>query len=128
MFNDFSYESFQNAGENADIHRLQLKGAAHLGLSDFTLFMRRPLRDALLGSAPTRVMLGTQNEFVRGFFDRYLRGIDNDFPKPQFAKYQGWVMPYDTKPVRQWWLAKPEQERARLQDEIDAVKRLASGG
>jgi predicted dienelactone hydrolase len=125
-FNDFSYERLQNAGELRDVHRLQLRGAAHLGFSDFPLFMRSPVRDPLLGTTPEAVMIGAQNDFVRGFFDKYLRGVANEFPQAQFEKYQGWALPYDNKPVRDWWLSKSDAEREELQARIDAVKRLVS--
>src|SRR5690606_22395011 len=37
-FNEFSYEAFSTAGTRSDVLRVQLKGAQHLGLSDFSLF------------------------------------------------------------------------------------------
>jgi predicted dienelactone hydrolase len=121
-FNDFSYESFARAGTRDDIYRAQVKRAGHLGLSDYTLFMRRPLRDALLGSTPTDVMIGAQNDLVRGFFDKHLRGAENDFPTAQYRKYAGWVVPYKNRGLRAWWLAKPEEERAAIEKRIDELK------
>ena len=99
-----------------------MKEAAHLGLSDFTLFMRRPLRNAILGSTPTDVMIGAQNDLVREFFDKHLRGVSDDFPAAQYKKYANWVVPYKNAGLREWWLAKPEEERAKLQSRIDDVK------
>lgn len=125
-FNDFSYERFQNAGELHDVYRLQMRGAAHLGFSDFTPFMRRPVRDSILGTTPEDVMIGAQNDFVRGFFDKYVRGVENDFPKAEFQKYRDWALPYDNKPVRDWWLSKSDAEREQLQAQIDAVKQRVS--
>lgn len=125
-FNDFSYERFENAGELPDLYRLQLQGAAHLGFSDLALFMRRPVSDAISGTAPAAVMIGAQNDFVRGFFDKYVRGVANGFPQTEFQKYRGWALPYDNAPVRDWWLSKPEAERQELQAQIDALKRLVS--
>jgi predicted dienelactone hydrolase len=124
--NDFSYERLQHAGELRDIHRLQLRGAAHLGLSDLSLFIRSPVRDVILGTAPAEVLIGAQNDFVRGFFDKHVRGVANDFPKAEFRKYGGWALPYDNKPVRDWWLSKPQAERQSLQAQIDDLKRLVS--
>lgn len=121
-FNDFSYERFQNAGELHDVYRLQLKGAAHLGFSDFTPFMRRPVRDGMLGTTPAEVMIGAQNDFVRGFFDKYVRGVANDFPQAEFQKYRDWALPYDNKSVRDWWLAKSDAQRQELQTRIDDLK------
>ncbi|WP_263140250.1 hypothetical protein [Pseudomonas sp. RIT-PI-AD] len=124
-YNDFSYERFDHAGQRQDLYRLQLKGAAHNGLSDLSWFMRRPLRDALLGTAPTEILLGAQNDFVLAFFDKHLRRLKNDFPQAQYARYAGWAWPYDNTPVRQWWLAKPEAERAALQKRIAELKAVA---
>lgn len=125
-FNDFSYERFEHAGTRRDIYRLQLKDTEHLGLSDMSWFMRRPLRDAVLGSAPTQVMLDVQNDFVRGFFDKHLRGIDNAFPQPQYEKYRGWAVPLDNAPVRAWWLSQPEDWRAGIRQRIQALKSAAA--
>ena len=120
--NDFSYERFEHAGQRDDLYRLQLKGAAHLGFSDLTLFMRRPLRDAILGSVPAPVMIGVQNDVVRGFFDKHLRGIANNFPQAQYEAYADWIAPYDTGAIREWWLAKPASERLALERDIDEMK------
>ncbi|WP_437882186.1 alpha/beta hydrolase family protein [Pseudomonas sp. LRF_L74] len=124
-FNDFSYERFEHAGQRADIHRLKIRGVAHNGLTDLAWMARRPLRDNLLGTAPTEIMLDAPNDFVLGFFDKYLRGQDNGFPKPQFQRYAGWAMPYDNTPVRQWWLAKSEAERQAFSARIEQLKHAA---
>jgi len=124
-FNDFSYETFAHAGQQENVYRIEIKGSQHLGLSDFTLFMRRPVRDALLGRTPTDVMIGAQNDLVREFFDKFLRGQKNDFPAAQFEKYSGWVVPYKNTGVRDWWLAKPEAERAEVERKIEELKAKA---
>lgn len=128
-FNDFSYERFEQAGLRSDIYRLQLKGAAHNGLTDLTWLMRRPLAESLLGGTPTAIMLEVPNDFVVGFFDRHLRGLANDFPIPQYSRHQGWALPYDNSHVRRWWLGKSDDERqaidqriAHLKDEIRAQR------
>lgn len=126
-FNDFSYERFDHAGQRADIHRMVLRDSAHSGLTDTPLFMRRPLRDELFGAAPTEVLVGVPNELVRRFFDRYLRGQENDFPKADFARHGQWLERYDNSAVRQWWLAKPEAERAQLRQRIEALKATLPG-
>ena len=127
-FNDFAYERFDRAGEREDIHRLQLKGTVHLGLSDFSWFMRRPARDVLLGTAPAAVMLGAQNDFVRAFFDKYLRGFDNGFPAQQYERYQSWAEPYDNGALRVWWRSLPEPQRTAYEGRIEALKQRAAGG
>ena len=121
-FNEFSYEGFATAGLRKDITRVQLSGARHLGLSDFSLFMRRPLRDPIFGSTPSAVMIGAQNDVVRGFFDHYLRGQANGFPARELAAYRDWITPLSVEPVRQWWLAKSDAERAALTARIDKAR------
>lgn len=120
--NEFSYESFGAAGTRADIHRVQLDGARHLGLSDFSLFMRGALRDPLLGGTPAPVMIGAQNAFVRGFFDRYLKGLDNSFPRAELAAYSAWVKPIDGRAVQDWWRGKAPAARSEIEARIARVK------
>lgn len=122
-FNEFSYERIATAGTRDDVLRIELKGTQHLGLSDLALFMRRPLRNPLIGNAPARVMIGAQNDFVRGFFDRYLRGASNNFPAAQLAAYSGWVSPIDVSDLRAWWAAKTDAERAATEARIEQGRR-----
>ena len=123
-FNEFSYEAFGTAGARKDIYRVQLKAAQHLGLSDFSLFMRRPARDAIFGATPTDVMIGAQNDFVRGFFDRHLKGQANGFPEKELAAYRDWVAPVSVDTVKAWWLAKPEAERAAISARIETARKV----
>ena len=114
-YNDFSYERHDTAGLRSDIYRLQVKEVAHLGVSDFGLFFRNPVRGPLLGSIVPDAILGIQNDFVRGFFDKHLRGLASDFPAPQFAKHGAWAIPYDIAPLRAWWLErKPDDQTLRV--------------
>lgn len=76
-FNDFSYERHETAGLRPDVYRLTVDGVTHLGVSDFALFMRAPWRTPLFGSIDSGAIIGIQNDFVRGFFDRHLRGLEN---------------------------------------------------
>jgi predicted dienelactone hydrolase len=122
-FNEFSYEGFATAGTRPDIYRVMLKDAHHLGLSDSSLFMRRPVRDIVLGTTPTAVMIGAQNDFVRGFFDRHLRGQANGFPQKELASYRDWVTPVGVDAVKPWWLAKSEAERAALTARIERARK-----
>ncbi|MEM8767519.1 MAG: hypothetical protein AAGE43_08760, partial [Pseudomonadota bacterium] len=110
-FNDFFYERHELAGLNPDITRLRVRNVMHLGVSDFTLFLRNPLRGLLLGSIDADAMIAIQNDFVLAFFDRYLRGRDSGFPETQFAQYEGWVEPDSASGVRDWWLAEHPRER-----------------
>jgi len=123
-FNEFSYEALATAGARKDIYRVQLKAAQHLGLSDFSLFMRRPARDPIFGATPADVMIGAQNDFVRGFFDRHLRGQANGFPHKELASYRDWVTPVGVDAVRTWWLAKPQAERAAVTARIETARKV----
>jgi len=121
-FNEFSYETFATAGTRPDIYRVYLNGAQHMGLSDFSLFMRRPARDGIFGTTPSKVLIGAQNDFVLGFFDRHLRGVDNGFPKQELARYRRWMGPIRVDAVRTWWLAKTEAQRAALTARIEKAR------
>ncbi len=121
-FNEFSYERIGEAGQRDDVYRVSLKGARHLGLSDFTLFMDPLLRAPLLGDGPSDIIVGAQNDFVLGFFDKHLRGVDSGFPQKQLDAYESWVLPTPNNDVAPWWNAKPEAERAALEARIEALK------
>ncbi len=110
-FNDFSYERHETAGLRNDVHRLKVNDVAHLGVSDFPLFMRAPWKDLLLGSIDADAIIQIQNDFVRGFFDRHLGGLDNNFPEPEFAKHAEHVQPDRLDDLREWWLESNPMDR-----------------
>lgn len=119
-FNDFSYERFETAGLNPEVTRVSVTDVGHLGISDFPLFVRNPIRAPFLGGADPNVVVQAQNDFVLGFFDTYLRGIDAGFPDAQFAAYAGFAERNETHNVRDWWLAKhPEDIVERVVLEFD---------
>ncbi len=110
-FNDFSYERPELAGLRDDVVRLTVRDVAHLGVSDFNLFMRNPIREAMLGPIDGDRMVQIQNDFVRAFFDTYLKNEPVGFPSAQFEQYQEHVARDSVEAVREWWLAKhPEDE------------------
>jgi predicted dienelactone hydrolase len=121
-FNEFSYETFGTAGTRRDIYRVYVKGAEHLGLSDFSLFMRRPARNETFGTTPAKVLIGAQNDFVLGFFDRHLRGIGNGFPKAELDRYRKWTAPVSVDAVRAWWAGKTEAQRAAITARIERAR------
>ena len=104
-FNDFSYERHETAGLRPDIYRLMVRDLAHLGLSDLPLFMRLPVDNPLFGSIDPDRIIQIQNDFVRGFFDKHLRGVQNGFPTEQFEQHAEHVMPDHIDDLREWWLA-----------------------
>lgn len=79
-FSDLPYERFEHAGQCQDIRHLVLRNSTYAGLIDNPLFIRRPLRDGLFGSAPTEVLTQVPNALVLSSSDYYLRGRVNDFP------------------------------------------------
>ncbi|MFR0690377.1 hypothetical protein ACLUTX_13335 [Enterobacterales bacterium AE_CKDN230030158-1A_HGKHYDSX7] len=121
-FNDFSYERIEHAGQNPRIHRLVMRDTLHAGLTDNALYLRRPLRDKLIGSAPTQVLIEAPAALVLGFFDHYLRGRDNGFPQVQIAPYSAWVTPYSNREVSQWWAGLPQVEQERWEQRISALR------
>ncbi|HKX55699.1 MAG TPA: peptidylprolyl isomerase, partial [Xanthomonadales bacterium] len=114
-FNDFSYERPETAGLRPDVVRLKVNSVSHLGVSDFTWFVRSPLRDAVFGSIDSADMLQIQNDFVLGFFDTYVRRYQTQFPQAQFARHQAWVERQDLAPLRQDWLnSHPEDQTIQV--------------
>ncbi len=130
-FNEFSYERIAEAGGRPDVYRLSLKGSQHLGLSDSSLFVGQPVAGLLFGTAPPDIMIGAQNDVIRGFLDKHLRGQANDFPVKQLADYRDWVAPIGNADLPAWWNAKSDAERLAIETRINAIKnagRLPPGG
>ena len=84
-----------------------------------TAYDPRPPPQAAHGPARGPAHARNPNRFVGGFFDTYLRGIDNGFPAEQFAAYPGDVVPHDVSGVRDWWLPKTSHERAALEQRLE---------
>lgn len=120
--NDFSYEKLEKAGKRKDIYRAFLKGAQHLGISDFSMFLRGPIKSLLAGDAASNTIIQSQNDFVRGFLDKHLRGVENNFPAYQYEKYSGEVTKQDNAGVREWWQQLEQQERENLENRIQSLK------
>jgi len=121
-FNDFSYARFETAGLRDDIIRLHVKGSTHLGVSDAQLMARGPLHNMFMGPIDGYLMIGILNDFVSGFFDKYLRGSSNDFPQEQFTEYADDVVPHDVSGVREWWLSKSAEEQAILEQKLEEAQ------
>ncbi len=114
-FNDFSYERHETAGLRDDVYRFKTADLMHMGISDFTWFMRNPARGPLLGSIDSETVLNIQNDFVRGFFDHHLLKQDNNFPEAQLKQYEQWTTKNDVTGVRQAWLdANPIDKTVRV--------------
>ncbi len=110
-FNDFSYERHELAGLSRDIVRVKTENVAHLGVSDFNLFFRNPVREAFLGSIDGHTMVQIQNDFVLGFFDTHVHQLDAGFPNRQLQLHSGDVSAIDASPVRAWWTDEHDKDR-----------------
>jgi predicted dienelactone hydrolase len=121
-FNEFSYERIATAGSRPDVYRIRLNQSRHLGLSDSSWFVSLPVAGPLFGTTPPNIMLGAQNDFIRGFLDKHLRSEANDFPARQFAAYKDWVVNVPNSDLPAWWNAKTDAERAALEIRINAAK------
>lgn len=123
-FNDFSYESYAQAGQSEHVYRLRVNDVRHIGISDYPLMLRAPLSSMMVGSIEPNAMMEIINDFVLGFLDRHLRGVKIDFPQTQFAKHADHVVPHDASGVRNWWQGKTSDERASLENRLaDALDR-----
>ena len=125
-FNEFSYERIAEAGTHAGVYRVSLKGSQHLGLSDSSLFVGQPIAGILFGTAPANIMIGAQNDVIRGFLDMHLRRQANDFPAKQLADYKDWVVPISNADLPAWWNAKTDAERLAIETRIYAIKNYGS--
>lgn len=124
-FNEFSYERPELAGLRPDVYRFIVSRVRHLGLSDFTLFMRNPVRAQLLGSIDADAALQIQNDFVRGFLDTHLRSQEVGFPQTQLAQHAARVTREQIDDVRNWWLSEfPEDstERVVLETSLGSIE------
>lgn len=101
-FNDFAYESFMTAGLNEDVYRMRVKDSKHLGFSDMGMMARQPVRGMLFGAIDGAEMVSIQNDIVLDFFDKYLRGVANDFPVSAYESHPA-IIPHSADRVREWW-------------------------
>jgi len=120
-YNDFSYERHETAGMRNDIYRLRVKESLHLGVSDMVLMARQPVRGLLFGSIDGRTMIAIMNDIVLGFFNKHLRGVENDFPDAQFAAYADDVVPHDASAVRKWWMTTGRDEAAARSEAVSGI-------
>jgi len=120
-FNDFSYEPPETAGLEPKVYRVRIRGVTHAGLSDFGLFLRPPLRGLLTGKIKGEDLTETLNDIVLGFLDRHVRNKDNGFPQVHFSRNAEHLAVHEATGVREWWLAKPSDERSALQSSMAAL-------
>ena len=85
---DLAYERIAKAGLRPDGYRFVIPGIRHSGVSDLP---------ELAGATSLRIKLGTetalstftamQNDLVRGFLDRHVKGSQSDFPTTALAAH-----------------------------------------
>ena len=114
-FNDFSYERPELAGLRDDVHRMMINESTHFAYSDFSLFLRGPVRTLLAGGVDGSKMIQLQSDLVLDFFDKYLRGENVDFPGDYYETYKDTLEPMPIDEVREWWLgAHPKDVAVRV--------------
>lgn len=109
--NDYAYERWSEAGQNATVHRARIRDQRHLGLTDLPLSARLPARERFYGALEGREAVATTNDFILAFLDHYLSGKDNGFPERQFAAHPA-MLRHDASSVREWWINRPATARA----------------
>lgn len=85
---DLAYERLAAAGLRDDVHRIMIPGVQHIAVADFPEILGAPGTAALLGEPEmTAKLTAIQNDFVLGFLDRYMKGVDSNYPADLLEKY-----------------------------------------
>jgi len=85
---DLAYERLTTAGSRDDVYRFVVPGIQHLGVSDLPEILTAPAARPALGQATILGRLtALQNEMVRGFLDRYVKGEPNGYPAALLRAY-----------------------------------------
>ena len=85
---DLAYERLAAAGLRDDIHRILIPGLQHVAISDFPEILGEPAAATLLGEPGIVAKLtAIQNDLVLGFLDRYVKGVESDYPSAALARY-----------------------------------------
>ena len=132
---DFAYERHETAGFRSDLYRLWIKGTSHYALSDFSFFLSRNgnrLAVPLFGPLDGQLVNRIQNDVVRSFLDKYLRGTAIEYPAALARQYDPWVVPQDLTDLREWWLKEhpktpPSVSSSRPPDPISNSRSTRSG-
>lgn len=90
---DLAYERIARAGLRPDGYRFVVPGIRHGGVSDLPELAGTPsLRAALGTDAALATFTAIQNDLVRGFLDRHVKGVASDFPAPALAAHPGVIV------------------------------------
>ena len=85
-------ERFETFGSRPDVVRIEVAGATHFDFTDFSMQPSRiRTKTSALGLSGT--INGTEiqvimNDFVKGFFDRYVLGDEDAFPADLYERYE----------------------------------------
>ena len=114
-YTDFSYERHAEAGLRDDFFRLRVKDIQHLGVTDYTLFTRGIVRKVIFGDVDGHKMVTIINDFIVGFFDKYIRGVEGNQVADAFAKHSDQVVEHKATAVSDWFNSKSEAEQTSLE-------------
>ncbi|MDE2806767.1 MAG: hypothetical protein OXN18_16620 [Gemmatimonadota bacterium] len=85
---DLAYERLATAGLRDDVHRIMIPGVQHIAVADFPEILGAPGTAPLLGEPEmTARLTAIQNDFVLGFLDRYMKGVESNYPTDVLEKY-----------------------------------------
>ncbi|MEM7661877.1 MAG: hypothetical protein AAF292_06485 [Pseudomonadota bacterium] len=119
--NDFSYEAFADAGSTT-VTRISFKGFRHLSFTDYPWFVQNPAGSASLGQQSGTTIIDIQNDFVRSFFDKHMRGIDTGFPDRQLNTFPDIAVLGSNETVAVWWQSKEGDEQEQIANRIAELK------
>lgn len=106
--NEFFFEPLESMGNREDIIRIKIPEVTHMELFDI-MFLPASYREQLPGGGRAQGMRihETISGFIRGFFDHYLKGKDNGYPKVLFERFPE-VQVIDVGHVKEWAISQKE--------------------
>ena len=102
---DFAFEKLQAFGDRSDVVRIEVEGTSHLDFTDQSYMppaARADMQEAhLSGPIKGAMMQNIMNDFVRAFFDRYVKDENQAYPGDLFERYPT-VEILDRSEIREW--------------------------
>ena len=100
--NDFFFEQLETMGDREDILRVGLPGVAHAELMD-NMFLPQEVRSGLPGAGNVDGMAlhETLIGFTVAFFDKYLKGIENEYPETVLERFPD-IQLIDVSHIKDW--------------------------
>ena len=121
----FHYEKHATTGLRPDFYRIWVPGVTHYSFSDFAIFLARnnnPLTRAQFGTLDGTRVNEINTDVVRGFLDKHLRDIENDYPNATIETHKPHLRRKDPSSLRDWWL------REHAEDENELVAFTTTSG